>query len=192
MEELVIANKSDLVAVADAVRQLKGTSDGLTINEMKINIDDTHADITAALSALAEKGVDVPAGSTSDALAGLIEAIEAGGGDIAYGTIIPASTGKSVAITHNLGVVPTVGVWVKVLGRDESSTSDVYALYQDASKNGNRVHTWQSSYYSDDTGGGRSLTQTVQSYYFNSATESVVYTPKYVISGKEYFWMVMK
>lgn len=36
--------------------------------------------ITAALAAIADKGVTVPDGSTSDALAGLIASIEAGGG----------------------------------------------------------------------------------------------------------------
>ena len=36
--------------------------------------------ITAALAAIANKGVTVPDGSTSDALAALIESIEAGGG----------------------------------------------------------------------------------------------------------------
>ncbi|MGN1003089.1 MAG: hypothetical protein ACI4PC_10005 [Oscillospiraceae bacterium] len=38
------------------------------------------SNITAALAAIADKGVDVPDGSTSDALAGLIASIEAGGG----------------------------------------------------------------------------------------------------------------
>ena len=38
------------------------------------------SNITAALSAIAEKGVTVPDGSTSDALAGLIASIQAGGG----------------------------------------------------------------------------------------------------------------
>lgn len=36
--------------------------------------------ITAALAAIADKGVTVPDGSTSDALEGLIKAIQAGGG----------------------------------------------------------------------------------------------------------------
>lgn len=36
--------------------------------------------VTAAMAAIADKGVNVPAGSTSDALADLIASIEAGGG----------------------------------------------------------------------------------------------------------------
>ena len=53
--------------------------------------------ITAALAAIADKGVIVPDGSTSDALAGLIASIEAGGvdlgdyfTDIFIGTLTPA------------------------------------------------------------------------------------------------------
>ena len=49
------------------------------------------SNITAALSAIAEKGVTVPDGSNSDALAELIASIEAGGGGkFANGTITPA------------------------------------------------------------------------------------------------------
>ena len=44
--------------------------------------------VASALAAIAGKGVTVPDGSTSDAMAGLIEAIQAGGG----GTITPASS----------------------------------------------------------------------------------------------------
>lgn len=50
--------------------------------------------ITAALAAIADKGVTVPDGSTSDALASLIASIEAGGGgNIATITFTPASKG---------------------------------------------------------------------------------------------------
>lgn len=56
--------------------------------------------ITAALAAIADKGVTVPDGSTSDALASLIASIEAGGGggDISpfmqIGTYIPSEDQK--------------------------------------------------------------------------------------------------
>lgn len=50
------------------------------------------SNITAALAAISEKGVTVPDGSTSDALAELIASIEAGGGGkFANGTITPAT-----------------------------------------------------------------------------------------------------
>ena len=67
--------------------------------------------ITAALAAIADKGVTVPDGSTSDALASLIASIEAGGGGvtgITYGIYIPAVTGYDHTIEHGLGVVPKI------------------------------------------------------------------------------------
>lgn len=50
------------------------------------------SNITAALAAIAEKGVTVPDGSNSDALAELIASIEAGGGDYGPFSEIIAAT----------------------------------------------------------------------------------------------------
>ena len=49
---------------------------------VQTEIDRISGNVSAALSAIAEKGVSVPDGSTSDALAELIAAIEAGGGSV--------------------------------------------------------------------------------------------------------------
>lgn len=49
---------------------------------VQTQIDRISRNVSAALSAIADKGVTVPDGSTSDALAGLIQAIQAGGGNI--------------------------------------------------------------------------------------------------------------
>lgn len=64
--------------------------------------------VTAALAAIADKGVTVPDGSNSDSLASLIAAIEAGGGgNFATGTFTTTDDITSnVAINHNLGVKP--------------------------------------------------------------------------------------
>lgn len=75
--------------------------------------------ITAALSAIADKGVTVPDGSTSDALASLIASIEAGGGGgglpepftaLKTGTFTLASLNycNAYPINHGLGVKPTI------------------------------------------------------------------------------------
>ena len=67
--------------------------------------------VTAALAAIADKGVTVPDGSTSDALAPLIASIEAGGGGnvkLAIGTITPAEDKNYIEIEHGLGVVPNI------------------------------------------------------------------------------------
>lgn len=76
---------------------------------VQTQIDRISGNVTAALAAIADKGVTVPSGSTSDALAGLIASIEAGGGSasgfakVATGTIIPSSNVTSLTIEHGLG-----------------------------------------------------------------------------------------
>lgn len=68
------------------------------------------SNITAALSAIADKGVTVPDGSTSDALAGLIASIEAGGGKIFIEERTFASDATEATITHDLGELPSIMV----------------------------------------------------------------------------------
>lgn len=65
--------------------------------------------ISSALSAIADKGVAVPSGSKSGALAGLIakiNGIPAAISKFAYGTYTPTSNITDVTITHDLGVEP--------------------------------------------------------------------------------------
>lgn len=59
--------------------------------------------ITAALAAIADKGVTVPDGSNSDALAGLIASIEAGGSvesRCVYGSFIPEDDSSVITIDN--------------------------------------------------------------------------------------------
>ena len=98
---------SKMTAIADKIRGLLGLSGDMGLDAMATNLTTEQANITAALSALAEKGVTVPAGANSNALAGLIAAIEAGGGKIngkayACGTIILSETPtEDIVITHD-------------------------------------------------------------------------------------------
>lgn len=73
--------------------------------------------ITAALAAIADKGVTVPDGSTSDALASLIASIEAGGGGgdktLAYGEFTPSIDCNVIEIEHGLGVQPKMFVEIE-------------------------------------------------------------------------------
>lgn len=63
--------------------------------------------VSAALAAIAEKGVSVPDGSKSDALASLIASIEAGGGGGgAKSGSYTASERGSAFIEHGLGKLP--------------------------------------------------------------------------------------
>lgn len=72
------------------------------------------SNITAALTAVADKGVEVPEGANSDSLASLVAAIETGGGVGMQGTYKVAATGNTgtITITHNLGVVPNLVMFV--------------------------------------------------------------------------------
>ena len=68
--------------------------------------------VTAALSALVEKGVEVPEGTNVTGLAELIAAIEVGEGgsndseEKVTGVITPAAATNTLTITHGLGKVP--------------------------------------------------------------------------------------
>ena len=63
----------------------------------------------AIQTAIEGKGVTVPSGTLLDGMAALIQAIQAGGGNIASGTISWATVTEDITNTelvHNLGVVP--------------------------------------------------------------------------------------
>lgn len=79
MAEYLIQGET-LTGIADKIRPLLGLTGTMTPEQMQTHLTTEQANITAALAALVEKGVTVPDGSNSDALAGLIAAIEAGGG----------------------------------------------------------------------------------------------------------------
>ncbi len=69
------------------------------ISGIQIQIDRISGNVTDALAAIAAKGVTVPTGSKSDALAELIGAIEAGGGGVTVqkqsGTVTTGSNGRA-------------------------------------------------------------------------------------------------
>lgn len=109
--------------------------------------------ITAALAAIAEKGVTVPDGSTSDALASLIASIEAGSGGVelqynrlylaATGTFTPAertefTDSSPLVIDHNAGIIPFV-VMVGSNGMAEVNDLDFIVTW--------RIPHWNASYY---------------------------------------------
>lgn len=81
MAEYLIQDTT-LTGIADKIRPLLGLTGTMTPEQMQTNLTTEQANITAALAALAEKGVEVPEGANSNALAGLIAAIEAGGGEL--------------------------------------------------------------------------------------------------------------
>lgn len=148
------------------------------------------AGLTAIANAIREKAGSSDALAFPDAMAAAIAAIEGGGGNVAYGTVTPTTTGSCVTLDHNLGTIPTVGVWCRVNSASISSTTEMVALYQPATAEGCRIYSYQSA-ITISAARNISLSVTTQSYYFNKATNTTVLSPKYVVSGNTYFWMVM-
>lgn len=85
---------------------------------IQTQIDRISGNVSAALSAIAEKGVTVPDGSTSDALAELITSIEAGGGgyDVIAGTFTPASDCYMYEIINSGDLTTTTGNYLVKYG----------------------------------------------------------------------------
>lgn len=79
--------------------------------------------IAAALAAIADKGVTVPDGSTSDALASLIEAIESGG--FPNGTFTLTEATNNVTIEHNLGTIPSFAMYI-IKNATNSNNNRIY------------------------------------------------------------------
>lgn len=109
MSEYLIQGET-LTGIADKIRPLLGLTGTMTPEQMQTNLTTEQANIAAALAALAEKGVEVPEGANSNALAGLIAAIESGGAKVASGTVTPANN-NSITIEHGLGEKPNVFFW---------------------------------------------------------------------------------
>lgn len=108
---------------------------------IQTQIDRISGNVSAALSAIAEKGVSVPDGSNSDALHELILSIEAGGGlptglsKVAFGTVTPSHNVSSVKITHGLGVAPNFAILFGTSGMPSGSYHMIatYVLYKSSS-----------------------------------------------------------
>ena len=92
--------------------------------------------ITAALAAIADKGVTVPDGSTSDALASLIASIEAGGGGLKNNRLAVVASGSFTVsertevssnnrfiLQHDSGVIPLL---IIIEASKCSAASDFY------------------------------------------------------------------
>lgn len=104
---------------------------------VQTQIDRISGNVSAALSAIADKGVTVPDGSTSDALASLIASIEAGGGaKIITGEFTLSTVASGVSIEHNLGEVPNFAYYFAMLAPSLSNQYNnnptrFFAIYLD-------------------------------------------------------------
>ena len=95
---------------------------------------------SAIAAAIAGKGVTVPDGTMLDGMAALIEAIEAGGGEVnvSTGSFTPVETTKKLTIQHNLGKIPkAVFLWVtERTAWDSDSYSVLFAYAYELSAGG--------------------------------------------------------
>lgn len=78
MADLIITEKANITAIADKMRALDNSSASLNFEEMKDKLTFERQNVDEALVALAEKGVEVPEGSTAAALPELISNIQTG------------------------------------------------------------------------------------------------------------------
>lgn len=174
---------------------------------VQTQIDRISGNVSAALSAIAEKGVTVPDGSTSDALAELIASIEAGGTQLTYNRLYVAATGKftptertevseesPLIIEHNSGIIPFL---VHVNASGETQVGDMYYLASWL------IPHWNASYYSYNQIYSVSARKASSNYYvkFGNGSNIVTWdaqkvtifqnaTSLYVNTGKTYTWYV--
>lgn len=74
-----LIKETSLISIADKTRNLSGKTDDLTISEIIDAIEAEKTYLDATLAALADKGVEVPEGTTNAGLADLITNAEFGG-----------------------------------------------------------------------------------------------------------------
>lgn len=197
---------SKMTAIADKIRGLLGLTGEMGLDAMATNLTTEQANIDAALSAIANKGVTVPDGSTSDALAALIDGIEAGGGgggeyEISTGIITPAEDTESLSFEHGLSKAPNfvhiflpIGYSAKSYGNalrtlyykssynSSFSPGEKYDVYTSRSSTSNYYHENAKQlgdvYFSvDDT------TVTAPACGFNTSTK------RKWVSGNPYHWI---
>lgn len=80
---------SKMTALADEIRVLSGAEGTMGLDAMKSNVNTANSSVSAALSALVDKGVEVPDGTNVTGLAELIAEVGVDG-ILASGTIIPS------------------------------------------------------------------------------------------------------
>ena len=178
---------SKMTAIADKIRGLLGLTGEMGLDAMETNLTTEQANIDAALAAIADKGVTVPDGSTSDALAALIESIEAGGGgNIVAGSFTPTSNMTTFKVNHNFN---TKDICFVVFMSDNKAYVARGVLYSSFT-NGRKswmVYNNENSYFSQIFGNTGVPTITTESvdltgFFYNSV----------FIGGSTYTYFVWK
>ena len=125
-------NDITLSNIATPIKTLMGLSSELTPDQMATQLNSANTAVTDALTVISEKGVTVPNGSGVDALAGLIAAIESGGGSLqatgdfaitgsVSGTYTPASQTSRIFVNVPAGITPKIAFIYPITTVDYSS-----------------------------------------------------------------------
>lgn len=156
---------------------------------IETDVSRIKGNITAALAAVANKGVTVPDGSTSDALAALIASIEAGGGggNIVAGSFTPTSSVKTFKVNHNFNTKDICFVVFMSNNNAYVERGVLYSSYTNGGKSWMVYNNNIGSYYISIFGNTSAPTTTTESvdltgFFYNSV----------FISGSTYTYFVWK
>ena len=189
---------SKMTAIADKIRTLLGLTGTMGLDEMAAHLGTEQSNVTAALAAIAGKGVTVPDGSNSNSLASLIAGIEAGGGaKIATGSFTPTADCNYYEITHNLGEKPTLAICLCTI--IIKGSFDV--LYDDSTQ---RIVRFNSNNYLSGTAETvnsiinqtKPSGSTITNAGMYNATENTIkagnelISSKFFLAGVQYIWIV--
>lgn len=173
---------------------------------VQTQIDRISGAVSAAIAALSEKGVTVPAGTKVDGLAALIAAIEAGGGsgdNIHSGEIIIAEDCTQFPINHGFDSTPSLffAMYDLVSANSGNAVHSVAVTFD-----GNRSTKWYfNALYSTANGkyGGMVNTRTKEpttasgaGYYVFKSDNTTLTLNKGDTSGftagQKYLWIAMR
>lgn len=101
-----------MTALADKIRVLSGTQDAMSLDAMASSVNNANTAVADALSALVEKGVEVPGGTNVTGLAELIAGIEIGGSDRLYTEVRTFTEDSDV----NVRIYPGFGKCPNIIG----------------------------------------------------------------------------
>lgn len=181
---------SKMTAIANATRALDGSTAALTLDGIASKLGVEKTNIAAALAAIAEKGVEVPSGSTSDALASLIAAIETGSG-VYVGSLTPTTDTFTFRINcpetvsgSGIKIIPTFAcVWDSDLA--SAPTKDYSGLF--AAQYGNQgTMKWVGDTVTFDPSGSVQVGRMINGYCFFNINDKGSFNPGFIANRTYY------
>lgn len=156
----------------------------MSIQSELTRLTDAKAAIKTAIEG---KGVTVPDTTLLDGMAALIEAIEAGGGNIVAGSFTPTSDIKTYTVNHNFNTKDICFVVFMSANKNYVSRGITHSSYTAGGKSWQVFNTTDSNFYSSVFGNASKPTITTVSvdlvgYFHNSV----------FVSGSTYTYFVWK